>query len=47
MGALRIVQSSIHEDKCIVVVRATKWQEVKLPNVLSTVQELLANLGAK
>ena len=47
VGALRTVQSSIDKDKRIAVTNATVRHEVKVASMLSTVQAMLAGLGAE
>ena len=47
VGALRVVQSSINEDKRTAVASVTVRHKVKVASVLSTVQAMLASLGTK
>ena len=47
VGVLRTVQSLINKDKCMAFTSATIRQEVKVANVLSTMQAMLAGLGAE
>ena len=47
VGTLHSVQTSINEDKCIAITSATVRQEAKVASTLSTMQAMLARMGAE